>query len=346
MPLLHGGLKRLAKWGLCHAAALAGFDRLPRAERPVILMYHRVLPPLAAERCFSSPYIVTHADSFARQMDYLSARRRPMPLAELVGLMASGRLVPPKVVVVTFDDGWRDNHEHALPVLMRYGIPATIFLTADRMGTTHVFFPEVLRFLLSEGARQGLFATPRGRELARTVSDDLLPPEGTPRTEDVIRAAWDMADDARATFLDDLAELLDRPEMDVAGHSLMTWDQVREMARAGVEFGSHGLVHVRMTTLPDAALHAELTRSKARIEAETGRAITLLAYPKGDHDVRVRAAVRDAGYFGACSINENPLGSGTDLMALPRRNVCEPRFRGPSARFSPAIFQAFVTRLF
>ncbi len=344
--MLHGGLKRLVKWGLCRAATAVGADRLPDAGRPVILMYHRVLTPDEAARGHSSPHIVTLADSFAAQMAFLAARRRPMPLDELAGHLAEGRMPPPGTVAVTFDDGWEDTHRHALPVLTRHGIPATVFLTVDFVGARRVFFPERLRFLLGEAEKQGLWTSPRGRDLAGRAPAGMFGPGPGRDVERAVRAAWEADGTAREAWLADLDATLGRPEMDAAGHGFVTWDQVREMARAGVAPGSHGLSHARMTTLADDDLARELVLSRDRIAAETGLDVTALAYPKGDHDARVRAAARDAGYVTGCAVTRARLGPDADPLALPRVNVCEPRFKSPLGRFSPAMFQAALAGLF
>lgn len=337
-----GGLKRLAKWGLCLSASALGLG----ADRPAILMYHRVLTPDEARRCRSSPHIVTLSDSFAAQMAFLAAHRRPMPLDELAGHLAAGRLPPPGAVAVTFDDGWEDTHRHALPVLRRHGIPATVFLTVDFVGTSRVFFPERLRFFLDEAGKRGLWTSPRGRELAGRAPAGMLGPGPVRDVERAVRMAWEMDGAGREAWLADLDAALGHPEMDAAGHGFVTWDQVRQLARAGVAPASHGLSHSRMTTLSDADLARELTLSRARIAAETGLEVTALAYPKGDHDARVRAAAKNAGYATACAVIRARLGPDADPLALPRVNVCEPRFQGPLGRFSPAMFQAALAGLF
>ncbi|WP_084958966.1 polysaccharide deacetylase family protein [Thermoactinospora rubra] len=94
--------------------------------RVPILMYHSVTDrpnPLTA------PLAVRPGD-FAEQMAYLADRRfTPMTMSGLVAALNQGN-VPPRPIVVTFDDGYADFHEHALPVLERHGFPATVFLTS------------------------------------------------------------------------------------------------------------------------------------------------------------------------------------------------------------------------
>jgi peptidoglycan/xylan/chitin deacetylase (PgdA/CDA1 family) len=84
--------------------------------------------------------------------------------------------------------------------------------------------------------------------------------------------------------------------------STMDWDELRGHCENGIEVGSHGVTHSHFTDLADDELRRELVDSKAEIEAELGRPCTELAYPYGEHDRRVRAAVEAAGYQRAFAL--------------------------------------------
>ncbi|MCD0483215.1 polysaccharide deacetylase family protein [Streptacidiphilus sp. ASG 303] len=99
---------------------------------------------------------------------------------------------------------------------------------------------------------------------------------------------------------------------------LLTADQVREAAAAGVEIGSHGLLHTDLTGLGDDALAAETARSRELLEDVAGVPVTGFCYPYGAVDARAAAAVRAAGYDHACAIAHGPL---TGRHALPRTYV-------------------------
>ena len=94
----------------------------------------------------------------------------------------------------------------------------------------------------------------------------------------------------------------------------MTWEELREHAGHGVEIGSHGVTHAHLTRLSDDELRNELGESKAEIEDVLGRPCRELAYPYGEHDERVRAAARAAGYERAYGLRER----GQDPYALRR----------------------------
>jgi peptidoglycan/xylan/chitin deacetylase (PgdA/CDA1 family) len=95
----------------------------------------------------------------------------------------------------------------------------------------------------------------------------------------------------------------------------MDWDLVREVAERRVEIGSHTLTHAHLTRLADDELERELRESRAAIEAELGRRCHFFAYPYGEHDERVRAAARAAGYDAAFVVES---GAEADAFAVPR----------------------------
>jgi peptidoglycan/xylan/chitin deacetylase (PgdA/CDA1 family) len=96
----------------------------------------------------------------------------------------------------------------------------------------------------------------------------------------------------------------------------MSWDELRGLADRGVEIGSHTITHPHLTRLSDAELRRELHDSRSRHEDELRRPCTLLAYPYGENDARVREAARTAGYAAAFALRE--AFAPADVFALPR----------------------------
>jgi peptidoglycan/xylan/chitin deacetylase (PgdA/CDA1 family) len=132
------------------------------------------------------------------------------------------------------------------------------------------------------------------------------------------------------SFADEGGRPLDVPELadDVARHPdhlrTLTWDELRGLVERGVEIGSHTVGHPHLPGLADAELTRELTESRRRVEDELGRPCPFLAYPYGEHDARVQAAVGRAGYEAAFALW--PGSSPTNRFALPRVDI----YRGDS----------------
>lgn len=103
----------------------------PGAKGVPILMYHKIGDPPPGSK-LKKLWVSTA--QFRRQMAYLKDRGwRPVTLEELAALEDAGRPVPPEAVVITFDDGYRNNYENAFPVLKEFGYKAVIFLVVDAM---------------------------------------------------------------------------------------------------------------------------------------------------------------------------------------------------------------------
>ena len=112
-----------------------------------------------------------------------------------------------------------------------------------------------------------------------------------------------------------LPELADEGKSYSSELATMNWDDVRSVAARGIEIGSHTVSHPHLTHLSDAELERELAGSRERLEDILARPCRFLAYPYAEHDERVRAAAKRAGYAGAFVLDRRP---ATDRYALPR----------------------------
>jgi peptidoglycan/xylan/chitin deacetylase (PgdA/CDA1 family) len=122
----------------------------------------------------------------------------------------------------------------------------------------------------------------------------------------------DYADDGRPLGVPELmADVRSQP------HELETldWTALRELAESGVEIGSHTLTHPHLTRLSDAEVERELKGSRERLTDELGRQCRFFAYPYGEHDSRVRARVKEAGYTAAFALQDRQPSDG---YAVPR----------------------------
>lgn len=313
--------------------------RRARRGEGAVLLFHRVVTP--PERLASQPGIAVSAERFEEMLVCLS--RHPVlalvPDAEILDRSgtADGR-APHFPVAITFDDGWRDTEEVALPILAAHRAPATLFVAAGYVGTDRLFWPE--RVLRSYAVRET-------RERARHA-----------------RAHLGLREDADAeTFISRLKEIDEREREALLAAigaprtadpaPLLSWDGVRRLRAAGVRIGSHGLEHRILTRIPLEEAEVDLRAARERIAAETGEAPEALAYPNGDASVDVARAARRAGYRRAFVVapvaagvaapglpGDAPSvgGEARDPFLVPRRNVHEATGAAPFGRFSRSLF--------
>ncbi len=315
----------------------------PRFSRMVtILAYHRVLDVPDEDRFpFDLELVSASVAAFERQMAFLKAHYTPITFATLLGHLDRGEAPPRGSAIVTFDDGFVDNYSHAFPVLRRLGIPATIFLATGYLDRGETFWYERLSHAVMT-TRATSVRVPGAQAHA-------IGPDARSRRRVIpalLRWLKRAADEERRQVLADLLRQL-APEVDCDADPRsgpMTWDQVREMSRAGIEFGSHSVDHPVLSKVDGTRLAVELEASKARIEAELGKAVQVIAYPVGGEeafDERVRTAVRAAGYrFGVSYIAGVDSPARWDPLALRRlpveRYVSDSWFRATLAL--PEVF--------
>jgi len=209
-----------------------------------ILTYHAVNPE------WQSPLSVA-PDRFERHCAWLSRRHLVVPASEAAGRILSSGTLPRRIVSITFDDGYEDLFDHALPALTRHDLGATVFLVSATL--THN------------------------------------------RTVDWVNS--------------------------LPGEPLRTLrlEQILEMQAAGVSFGSHSRIHHDLTELSDEECERDLKDSKQALEDLLGMPVSLLAYPRGLHDERVRGAAMRAGFSYAFGSSKpmGPLGR----FSIPRVGV-------------------------
>lgn len=258
-----------------------------------VLAYHRVLADFDESSFAFDPELVSATEvEFDWQMAYVARRFRPVTCAQVAEALDGGAALPERAVMVTFDDGFRDNHDVAFPVLRRHGVPAVFFVSTGYIGSDSTFwFDRVVHVLLRTAQKQLPIAA-----LDLTIEPGETPAQRRADAERLLRVLKRLPDALRLKVLQELehAACLSPSVADRMQSAVMTWDEVREMARAGMEFGSHSESHPILATLDDAAqLQRELEGSKRTLEHEIGRPVTALAYPVGGRDA-VNAAVLEA----------------------------------------------------
>lgn len=309
-------LRRTLRLGRAVLQCAAGVDRSARARldgrRAAVLMYHRVMPTERAERDAVEEAMYVTPETFARHCTWLAETFEVLPLSEIERRLAAGQRLPERACAITFDDGWLDNLEFAVPELERRGLPATIFAVADRVGTAAAFWPdEVCRRMApldASDAAEVLGAF--GLEAAGDATDALLDHlKGIPEAE---------RDGALATVRAHTPAPASTPSRE-----LMDWDELDRAARAGVEIESHGASHAILTGLDDATLARELEHARSVLQDHGhGRGRTL-AYPSGALDDRVVAAAREAGYRAAVTTAPGLVSWGADPLRWPRIGLHE-----------------------
>lgn len=293
-------------------SVLNAFVRLALAavprEKLSILIFHRVLPSRDPLRP-SEPT----AEEFERQLLWVKSWFNIVPLSEAVRALKSSAL-PDRSLAITFDDGYADNYEVALPVLRRLGLPATYFIATGYLDGGVMFNDRVI-----EAVRQA-----RGSELdlsalglgAYQIADD----SGRRAAADaLLKRVKYLPQREREERVSAIVELC---HASLPSNLMMRSEQVAALSALGIEVGAHTVSHPILKELDHIEARREIVRGRVRLEEITGKKVALFAYPNGrpgqDYSAEHVALVRESGFDGAVSTAWGTAGPGSDLFQLPR----------------------------
>lgn len=275
-------------------ALVSAIDRIDRwpSDRLAVLTYHRVDEP-DRRRDLDPSLVSATSNEFGHQVQLISERFRPIGADELLAVRAGRGRLPPRAVLVTFDDGYADFAANAWPILRQYGVPVTLFVTTDgRDDPTTRFWWDRLAAALNSTDRAHLPASPIG-----PIS---LASAGRRRAAGMRFKSYlkGLPHDAAMDTLEQLIGELGA--VDPTGPSaLLSWQEIRTLAEQGVAIAPHTRTHPVLTGVAPDRLVREIDGSRDDLEARVGNVIPLFAYPAGGHDRRVVEAAERAGLRAA-----------------------------------------------
>ena len=310
-----------------------------------VLVFHRV--PREPDPLFPD---AMHAQQFHRVCGWLKAWCTVLPLDDAVHRLAAGTL-PARALAISFDDGYADNHEVALPILQQHGLPACFFIATGALDGGRMWNDSIVETLRCthrdeidlSGLGVGLDASLdrlAGRHATGTTAqrrqliDRLLP---------VVKY---LPPAARGAAVTRIAECAGIDPDELPRDLMMSSAQVRDLRRAGMQIGAHTVTHPILAALPAADARREIADSQRFLQDLLAEPVTLFAYPNGkpgrdfsDESVQI---VHDLGFTAALSTAPGAAGPGSDLFRIPRYTPWDKsklrfgarllaNFRGPAA---------------
>lgn len=282
-------LSDLAKRGLYSSGALGLYHRLRNRRQLTVVMFHRVLDTGDPRWGTCDPDYTLSVELFTRSLDFLCRHYSVVSADDVLRARRDGASLPPRPLLITFDDGWSDNAEYALPALRRAGLPALLFVVADAVGARQPFYQERIYAAWRRGAL-GV------EDLVAALRAQGDPVDDPGRDEHALRAviARIEALDAgqRDQLLAPFAERLD----DGLKHMVDAQD-LRRLQAHGVALGLHGKTHTPMTQAAD--LDCELAGARAALAvhlAADAPAGETLSFPHGAHDRAIAERAHASGY--------------------------------------------------
>lgn len=272
-----------------------------------VLMYHRVGPVM-------DNYFMLNVKPELFEKHIKSIQKTIISLNQAV-LGLKYVLFKRRSFSVTFDDGYADNYYYAFPLLKKYNVPATIFVTTDYINTKTIPWPEHFKALLTAAGTE--------KELQNVFIniDNRFSDSGPGELHLAFRRMKDqnIRNELMAKAAQKLSITLPR---DKDCEMLTDW-MIKEMADSGlVNIGAHTCSHPFLPLLPRDEQRKEIAESKERLEQLTGRKINLFAYPYGSPDSYTRetkAIVKELGFAAAFVVKPGCIKPGHDPFTLKRK---------------------------
>jgi peptidoglycan/xylan/chitin deacetylase (PgdA/CDA1 family) len=277
----------------------------------LVFNYHRV--GNAAASPFDHALWSASQEAFDQQVKFLKQNFDVIRVADLEHVL---HCPDAQGVMITFDDGYRDNYELAFPVLQRHNVPATFFIASGFLDDRPIAWWDEIAWMVHASASPDLAASQWTPPLALSDREETI--------RRLLRLYKQLPADETAAYLGWLAGAAGtgRAPAAVADPMWMTWDMVREMDRAGKDIGGHTVTHPVLANVDADAQEREIVLSKRRIEAEIGHAIEAFSYPVGSRqsfNAVTQALLEEAGYRWAFSFDGGFFTScRRDLLDLPR----------------------------
>lgn len=279
----------------------------------LVVGYHRI-----ADVQWDPLGLAVSIRNFSEQLDVLASKLTIVSLPELVRRRHAGRNVD-GLVAITFDDGYRDNLQNALPLLSGIEAQATVFIATG--STDRAFWWEQIVELLTPGenAVESLSVTIEPGSQAIPYRDLAV---AANRRRAVCDLCHRLRDADAVMIADVLAQLrkqspgLNNPE---PGGIPLTSGELRQLVASDiVDIGAHTVDHGCLGVLDPETQRYQIGKSRDDLQELTGRRVVSFSYPNGSLSRVTPQLVADCGFQQACTSEEGSFGRRGDPFKIPR----------------------------
>lgn len=250
--------------------------RLPRWRGVIVLNYHRI--GVSAGQPWDRTLWNAGPEAFEAQLATLARHAEVIGPDDAERFAREGR--PGRRVLLTFDDGYRDNYEVAYPLLRRHGLAATFFPATSFIDGAGAAWWDELAWMVHHATRERIPAEgPFPHALALGPEQNATVASLTARYKELAAAETEpfLAAVATATGAGRCGE-------EACRELWMTWEMLRELRAAGMQIGGHTVTHPILARLPLERQRDEIDGCAERLEAELGQPMNWFAYPVGARD--------------------------------------------------------------
>lgn len=279
-------LKTVIKQILYRSTALGALHRLRNGNTLTVLMFHRVIAPGAPAWQGANPLFTMSTTFFEQFLRFLKAHYSPVGLADVARASSGEARLPPRALLVTFDDGWADNAEFAAPLLKEAGVPALFFLATGAIKSGEAFWQEkFFAWAMSAGDRSAKWQTLMG--------------------------SFEGSIDLKSGFLEQIAQIIETTErrggaanilmerldgLDAATlPQMMAPEDITRLAEDPLfEIGAHGVSHTPLPHVSDVV--SELEGAWDDLSQWCTPSAKSLSFPHGQYTTQILKTARSLGY--------------------------------------------------
>lgn len=273
-----------------------------------ILIYHRVGP-------MTDKWSIDPIDNeiFEAQMKYLSKNFEIISLNNLSEKIIKDK-IPKKAVAITFDDGYKDNYEFAFPILKKYNIPATIFLSTGNIEQKKLFWWDEVNYMVLHTDLKSIDLKDIGIYQLNSEKDRIK--AGLSIVEKLKR----IENSKKESIIEHLINIANVNISDKLGkQNILSWNEIKKMNKKGIDFGAHTVTHPILTNITLDKAKMEILNSKNCIEENLETKVKSFAYPNGDSNKNLSSLISKLGF--CCSVTTEPgsiTNSANELYSLNR----------------------------
>ena len=310
-------------------------SRRTRKRSLLIITYHSVLPYSEKFNNFDYRNCVT-SENFREQLKFLKKKYNVVTMKEAEERLKADRLSGYECVI-TFDDGFRNNHAHAMPLLVEAGLSAVFYISTAFIGRREMLWTEKVNAILLNADVPSV-TIHLGGEYKLPLGNRLERENASVKVRTILKyKPWQVQENVVRELMEETGYEPRMVDADPERYAFMNWDEVREMASAGMEIGSHTHNHYLLNMLSEEESYRELKVSRERIEKELGTSCTLFSYPNGAEGNFLPVHFRqleELGYSSAVTQIPGVNHPGDNIYALNRTNI--------SARMDMAVFKSYL----
>ncbi len=291
-----------------------GLAKKLSCNSPKIIMYHR----------FSSDPCIGKVDkaSFENQIKYLKNKFNVISLNELCAHISNNEKLPKNSVIITVDDGYEDFYLYAYPILKKYKVPATIYVTYDFLDGIIWLCPDIIKYAVKKTHKENILVMCIGGEKEFNVIGSSNKHKAW---NDIADYCLSISNKEKIKYITELLQYLDVkiPSKHIDEYAAFNWNQLKEMMDNDIEAGAHTFTHPRLTKLNAEELNREIFVCKKMLEKKLGRKVDTFAYPNGtrdDYNQDVKSTVIGAGYMNA-TVGFSDARTIKDVFELRRYSV-------------------------